>query len=103
MSRQYINRANDDDIIDIMRDILSNGNMVVETFHESILVKLMELRCTPIKVHKYNRSVDDDFYKWTKENEAIPLESDYCTCDPRMNAPNSSGMCFFCYKPIKRK
>ena len=41
-------------------------------------------------------------WDWPAEEPTIE-ESEYCQCDPRMNAPNSSDMCFFCYKPIKRK
>lgn len=69
MSTYHINRLNDEEIIDIMRSILTNGNMVVETFNESVLVKLMELRGTPIKVYRSNRNIESDYAMWLVEKE----------------------------------
>lgn len=66
MSTKYLNRGNDEEIIDIMNSILSNGNMIVETFNESILVKLMELRGTPVKYTKTFRNINEDYEKWIK-------------------------------------
>jgi hypothetical protein len=64
MSTNYINRENDEEIIDIMNSILSNGKMQVETINEAILVKLMELRGTPIKYDKSFRNIDKDYERW---------------------------------------
>lgn len=64
MSTNSINRSNDEEIIDIMNSILSNGNMQVETINEAILVKLMELRGTPIKYSKTFRNIDEDYERW---------------------------------------
>jgi hypothetical protein len=64
MSTNYINRENDEEIIDIMNSILSNGKMQVETINESVLVKLMELRGTPIKYDKSFRNIDEDYERW---------------------------------------
>ena len=64
MSTNSINRTNDEEIIDIMNSILSNGNMQVETINEAILVKLMELRGTPIKYNKTFRNIDEDYERW---------------------------------------
>ena len=64
MGTNYINRKHDEEIIDIMNSILSNGNFEIETINESILCKLMEKRGTPIKVHKSLRDVDRDYKKW---------------------------------------
>jgi hypothetical protein len=61
MSTNSINRTNDEEIIDIMNSILSNGNMQVETINEAVLVKLMELRGTPIKYSKTFRNIDEDY------------------------------------------
>jgi hypothetical protein len=47
-----------------MNSILSNGNMQVETINEAILVKLMELRGTPIKYSKTLRNIDEDYERW---------------------------------------
>lgn len=66
MSKNYVNREHDEEIIDIMNSILSNGNWTIETINESILSKLMELRGTPIKVHKSYRDIDTDFERWKR-------------------------------------
>jgi len=64
MSTNYINRENDEEIIDIMNSILSNGKMQVETINEAVLIKLMELRGTPIKYAKTFRNIDEDYERW---------------------------------------
>jgi len=64
MSTNYINRENDEEIIDIVNSILSNGKMQVETINEAVLVKLMELRGTPIKYDKSFRNIDEDYERW---------------------------------------
>ena len=64
MSTNYIDRSNDEEIIDIMNSILSEGKLRVETINESVLVKLMELRGTPIKYDKTYRDIDKDYERW---------------------------------------
>lgn len=64
MSTNYINRENDEEIIDIMNSVLSNGKMQVETINEAVLVKLMELRGTPIKYDKSFRNIYEDYERW---------------------------------------
>ena len=64
MSTNYIDRSNDEEIIDIMNSILSEGKMQVETINEAVLVKLMELRGTPIKYDKTYRDIDKDYERW---------------------------------------
>lgn len=64
MSTNYIDRSNDEEIIDIMNSILSKGKMRVETIDEAVLVKLMELRGTPIKYDKTYRDIDKDYERW---------------------------------------
>ena len=64
MSKNYINRENDEEIIDIMNSILSNGKMQVEPSNEAVLVKLMELRGTPIEYDKSFRNIDEDYERW---------------------------------------
>jgi hypothetical protein len=68
MALDYVNRLNDEEIIDIVWSILSNGNFEVETINESILCKLMELRGTPIKNVKYVRDVDEDYARWVSNS-----------------------------------
>lgn len=66
MSLNFIDRKHDEEIIDILNSILSNGDMHVETFNEGVLVKLMELRGTPIKYTKSFRNIEEDYENWKK-------------------------------------
>ena len=59
-----INREHDEEIIDLVREILSSAEFNVETTNEAILVKLMELRKTPIKYNKTFRNIDNDYETW---------------------------------------
>ena len=68
MSRDYIDRSNDEEIIDIIRNIMSQGTMTVETINESIFVSLMEKRGTPISIYVTQRDVQKDF-KWWKSKK----------------------------------
>ena len=67
MSKNFIDRKHDEEIIDIVNCILSNAKFEVETINEAILVKLMELRGTPIKYDKSFRNIDKDFERWQIE------------------------------------
>ena len=42
MSINYVNRQNDEEIIDIMRAVMDNGTGGAETFNEHVLIKLMQ-------------------------------------------------------------
>lgn len=59
-----INTQYDEDIINIMSSILRDSHFVIETINESVLVKLMELRGTPIKYDESVRDMDGDFDLW---------------------------------------
>jgi hypothetical protein len=67
MSTNFINRINDEEIIDIIRSIMSQGTMVVETINESIFVALMEQRLTPILNYTTSRDIKADFERWKKD------------------------------------
>jgi|TARA_R110000796_G_C14287543_1_gene403535 hypothetical protein len=67
MSKNFIDRIHDEEIIDIVNSILSNATFEVETINEAVLVKLMELRGTPIKYDKSFRDIDKDFERWQNE------------------------------------
>jgi hypothetical protein len=67
MSINYIDRSHDEDIIDIVRIIMSQGTMVVETFNESILASLMNQRGTPLLSYTTNRNIKKDFEQWKKD------------------------------------
>jgi len=67
MSKNFVDRKNDEEIIDLINSILSNGKMQVETINEAVLVKLMEIRNTPIKYEKTFRDIDKDFERWQNE------------------------------------
>lgn len=64
MSKHYLDRSNDEEIIDIIQSIMSQGTMDVETVNESILVELMEKRGTPIYYRKSHRDIKQDFEAW---------------------------------------
>ena len=66
-----IKHKDDSKIIDLIVRILGNGTMAVETFNESILVKLLEERGTPIRIRKSFRNIDNDFKLWQEENNLI--------------------------------
>ena len=67
MSTNFVDRKNDEEIINLINSILSNGKMQVETINEAVLVKLMEIRNTPIKYDKSFRDIDKDFERWQNE------------------------------------
>jgi hypothetical protein len=67
MSKNFIDRIHDEEIIDIVNSILSNATFEVETINEAVLVKLMEIRNTPIKYDKSFRDIDEDFNRWLIE------------------------------------
>ena len=50
----------DSEIADLTLEILNNSNMTIETCNESILVKLFELRGTPLIYKKTIRNIDED-------------------------------------------
>ena len=69
MSTRYINRSNDEDIIDILRSVLDNGSGKAETFNEHLLIKLMQIRNTPIKNLEFNQErVDNIYQQWIEES-----------------------------------
>ena len=68
MSLHYINRINDEDIIDIVRSGLDNGTGKAETANEHILIKLMQIRNTPILSFEFDQEkVDARYDSWKKE------------------------------------
>lgn len=67
MSIDFIDRSNDEEIIDIVRSIMSQGTMVVETFNEGVLAALMEKRGTPLMGYDSRRDIKADFEQWKNE------------------------------------
>ena len=78
MSTKHVNREHDEEIIDLMNNIISNGNMIIETVNEGILAKLMEIRGTPIKYTKSHRDIDKDYASWI--NDSFKRKSTSCKC-----------------------
>ena len=71
MALNYINRSNDEEIIDILRSVLNNGSARAESFNEHILVKLMQIRGTPIENMTFDQErVNKLYIKWINENKA---------------------------------
>jgi len=71
MSINYVNRQHDEDIIDIVRHVLDNGTGKAETANEHILIKLMQLRNTPITNMEFNQKNVDSHYNMWKGEEAL--------------------------------
>ena len=70
MSTRYINRSNDEEIIDILRSVLDNGYGKAETLNENLLIKLMQIRNTPIKNFEFNQErVDNIYQQWIKDKD----------------------------------
>jgi hypothetical protein len=68
MCTQYVNRDNDEEIIDIVRSVMDNGTGKAETANEHILIKLMQLRGTPMTSFKFDQErVDFHYSNWRKE------------------------------------
>ena len=63
MSVQYVNRSNDEEIIDIVRSVMDNGTGKAETVNEHILIKLMQIRGTPMDSFEFEQDKVDFHYK----------------------------------------
>lgn len=63
MSTSYINRSNDEEIIDIVRSVMDNGTGKAGTFNEHVLIKLMQLRGTPMNSFEFSQEKVDSCYK----------------------------------------
>jgi hypothetical protein len=69
MSTNYINRLHDEEIIDIVRSVMDNGTGKAETANEHILIKLMQLRGTPMTSFKYDQEkVDYHWCQWVSDS-----------------------------------
>lgn len=68
MSLNYVNRINDEEIIDIVRSVLDNGSGKAQTANEHILIKLIQIRNTPITSFEFDQDkVDQSYNQWRKE------------------------------------
>ena len=68
MSVNYVNRQSDEEIIDIVRSVLNNGTGKAETANEHILIKLMQIRNTPINNMEFDQdNVDKQYQLWKEE------------------------------------
>lgn len=54
--------------LNTIQSILNDGTFEVETFNESVLVRLMELTGRKVNVHRERRNIDKDFRKYLEEN-----------------------------------
>jgi len=72
MSVNFVNRLNDEDIIDICRAVLDNGTGKAETVNEHILVKLMQIRNTPIVNMEFDQeTVDFHYSQWSRSDSTV--------------------------------
>ena len=68
MSTKYIDRSNEEEIIDIVRSVMDNGTGKTETPNEHILIKLMQLRGTPMTSFEFDQKLVDFHYsRWKRE------------------------------------
>ena len=72
----YIDRVNDETIIDLVREIMGNGTLIIETINEAVLVKMLELRGTPITYKKTYRNIDKDYERWKNDTRWTQEEID---------------------------
>ena len=49
------------EIIKLVYQIMWNWTMIVETINEALLVKMFEIRWTPLNIKKTYRDIDKDF------------------------------------------
>ena len=71
MAARYINRQHDEEIINLVRTIMDNGTGKAETANEHILIKLMQIRNTPIKNYEFNQEkVDLCYNSWLEDSRA---------------------------------
>ena len=74
MGTKYVNRANDEEIIDIVRCVMDNGTGKAETANEHILLKLMQIRGTPMTSFKFDQErVDFHYDQWKGEIDITNL------------------------------
>jgi len=72
MSVNYIDRSKDEEIIDIVRSVMDNGTGNAETAYEHILIKLMQLRGTPMTSFNFDQKRVDFYYdQWVADSKAI--------------------------------
>jgi hypothetical protein len=63
----HIDRKYDEEIIDIVRSVMDNGTGRAETVNEHILIKLMQLRGTPIVSFEFDQvKADLHFDTWKR-------------------------------------
>ena len=64
-----INRNNDEEIINIVRSVLDNGTGYAQTFNEHLLIKLMQIRGTPITSFTFDQDRVDSYYNiWNSDS-----------------------------------
>ena len=69
MSFNFIDRKYDEEIINIVRSIMDNGTGKAETANEHILIKLMQLRKTPMNSFSFDQEKADFHYnQWRYDN-----------------------------------
>jgi len=69
MAARYINRQHDEEIINLVRTIMNNGTGKAETANEHILIKLMQIRNTPMANYKFaQEKVDFNYNLWLKDS-----------------------------------
>ena len=96
MSLDYVNRSHDEEIIDILRSVLDNGTGKAETINEHLLIKLMQLRGTPIKSFKFDQKRVDFYYNsWIGKEKGKDPDLLYGVIQWIDDNPILDGMSYF--------
>jgi len=76
MSTNYIDRSHDEEIIDIVRSVMDNGTGKAQTANEYILIKLMQLRGTPMSSFEFDQErVDFHYNLWVNNYDRIRIQT----------------------------
>jgi len=65
INTKYINRIYDEEILNLVRTVMDNGRGKAETYNEHLLIKLMQIRNTPMTSFIFDQDkVDKIFQDW---------------------------------------
>ncbi len=78
MSTEHIDRSHDEEIIDIVRSMMDSGTRKAETANEHILIKLIQLRGTPMTSFEFNQEkVDFHYENWRDAKKTCKVHELY--------------------------
>jgi len=82
MNTNYIDRSGDEEIIDIVRSVMDNGTGKAETANEHILIRLMQIRGTPMTSFEFDQErVDFHYNQWSRGCKCTECKTVTHDCD----------------------